>query len=286
MIDFLFLFRLTVVSKGYLNDVLIPALCRKAGVPRADARGNITSHRGRSTIASQLFNAKEPMTLFELQDWLGHATPAATQHYAKITPTKLAKSYADAGYFKRNLRAIEVLVDQEVVRSGRAANEPWKFYDLGHGYCTYDFFDQCPHRMACAKCSFYLPKQSSQALLLEGKANLLQLRQRIPLSDAELAAVDDGIVAMEDLIGKLADVPTPAGPTPRELQDKRNAAVAESGNINKTNETQTDNLATAMANNGRAGSAPGHSGSRGARRYPAQSAPRSGSRGHARADAV
>jgi hypothetical protein len=40
-----------------------------------------------------------------------------------------------------------------------------------------------------------LPKQPSQAQLLEGKANLQQLRQDIPLSDAELAAVDDGIVA-------------------------------------------------------------------------------------------
>jgi hypothetical protein len=60
--------------------------------------------------------------------------PAATQHYAKITPTKLAKSYADASYFARNLRAIEVLVDQRVIRSGRAATEPWKLYDLGHGY--------------------------------------------------------------------------------------------------------------------------------------------------------
>jgi integrase len=154
MVDFLFLYRLTVVGQSYLNNVLIPTLCRKAGVPTADVRGNITSHRGRSTIASQLFNAKEPMTLFELQEWLGHSTPAATQHYAKITPTKLAKSYADAGYFARNLRAIDVLVDQEVVRNGRAATEPWKFYDLGHGYCTYDFFEQCPHRMACAKCDF------------------------------------------------------------------------------------------------------------------------------------
>jgi integrase len=217
MVDFLFLYRLTVVGKTYFNDVLIPVLCRKAGVPRADARGNITSHRGRSTIASQLFNAKEPMTLFELQDWLGHSTPAATQHYAKITPTKLAKSYADAGYFKRNLRAIEVLVDQEVVRSARALNEPWKFYDLGHGYCTYDFFDQCPHRMACAKCSFYWPKHSSQAQLLEGKANLLQLRQEIPLTDVEAAAVDDGLMAYQSLLEKLADVPTPSGQTPREL---------------------------------------------------------------------
>ena len=217
LVDFLFLFRLTLIGKGYLNRVLIPVLCKKAGVPRADVRGNITSHRARSTIASQLFNAKEPMTLFELQEWLGHATPAATQHYAKITPTKLAKSYADAGYFARNLRAIEVLVDQESVRNGRAVTEPWKFYDLGHGYCTYDFFDQCPHRMACAKCSFYLPKESTKAQLLEAKANLLRLRQDIPLLDAELSAVEDGLAAYEELLAKLADVPTPAGPTPRQL---------------------------------------------------------------------
>jgi len=176
--DFLFLYRLTVVGQTYLNNVLIPTLCRKAGVPRADVSGNITSHRGRSTIASQLFNAKEPMTLFELQEWLGHSTPAATQHYAKITPTKLAKSYADAGYFGRNLRAIEVLVDQEVVRSGRAATEPWKFYDLGHGYCTYDFFDQCPHRMACAKCSFYAPKNSSQVAVSPGQGQLASAASR------------------------------------------------------------------------------------------------------------
>jgi hypothetical protein len=46
-----------------------------------------------------------------------------------------------------------------------------------YSYCTYDFFERCPHRMACAKCDFYMPKQSSAALLLEGKANLLRLLQ-------------------------------------------------------------------------------------------------------------
>ncbi len=50
---------------GYLNKRLIPVLCKKVGVPFADVRGNITSHRARSTIASQLYNAREPMTLFE-----------------------------------------------------------------------------------------------------------------------------------------------------------------------------------------------------------------------------
>jgi len=213
IVDILFLYRLTVVGKGYLNDVLTPTLCRKAGVPRADVRGNITSHRGRRQLLPSSSIPKKPMTLFELQEWLGHATPSATQHYAKITPTKLAKSYADAGYFKRNLRVIEVLVDQELVRNGRAANEPSKFYDLGHGYSTYDFFEQCPHRMACAKCTFYMPKGSSQAQLIEGKANLLRLREEIPLSEEEVAAVDDGVASVDKLLESLADVPTPSGQT-------------------------------------------------------------------------
>jgi hypothetical protein len=153
------------------------------------------------------------MTLFELQEWLGHASPSTTQQYAKITPLKLAKSYADAGYFARNLRAIEVLIDQDAIRAGIASTEPWKFYDLGHGYCTYDFFEQCPHRMACAKCDFYMPKDSTSALLLEGKEHLLRLLQEISLGEAEQAAVEDGISAYEKLLLKLADVPTPAGPT-------------------------------------------------------------------------
>jgi len=104
----------------------------------------------------------DPMTLPELQQWLGHRSPESTRHYVMVSPTKLAKSYTDAGYFGRNVRTIEVLIDQQVVTSGEAARgETWKFYDLGHGYCTYDFFDQCPHRMACAKCAFYRPKGSS-----------------------------------------------------------------------------------------------------------------------------
>jgi len=218
LVHYLLAYRSYLVSQKFINRTLIPALCRKAGVQRQDARGTITVHRARSTIASQLFNAKEPMSLFELQEWLGHSSPASTQHYAKITPTKLAKSYRDAEYFDRNVRPIQVLVNRDAIRSGAAAHEPWKFYDLGHGYCTYDFFDQCPHRMACAKCAFYLPKKSSEAELLEAKSNLLHLRQEIPLREEERAAVDDGLAAMEKLLAQLVDVPTPAGPTPRQLQ--------------------------------------------------------------------
>ena len=61
------------------------------------------------------------MTLFELQAWLGHRSPLSTQYYAKILPTTLARAYADAGYFARNVRTIEVLVDRESVQNGTAA---------------------------------------------------------------------------------------------------------------------------------------------------------------------
>jgi integrase len=211
--DLLFAFRARKISSGYINNTVIPVLCRKAGVPAADVRGNITSHRARSTIATQLYNAKEPMTLFELQAWLGHRSPQSTQFYAKISPATLTRAYDDAGYFARNVRTIEVLIDRDAVASGAAAaGEPWQHYDLGHGYCTYTFFEQCPHRMACAKCDFYVPKNSGKAQLIEAKGNLQKMLMSIPLTDDERAAIDDGQAALEQLLGRLADAPTPPGP--------------------------------------------------------------------------
>ena len=217
-VDLLFAFRARRISTAYINNTVIPMLCRKAGVPAADLRGNITSHRARSTIASQLYNAKEPMTLFELQAWLGHRSPQSTQFYAKISPNTLTKAYNDAGYFSRNVRTIEVLVDRDAVTSGQAATgEPWQYYDLGHGHCTYTFFEQCPHRMACARCDFYVPKESSKGQLLEAKENLQRMLASVPLTDDERAAVDEGQVALDHLLERLIDVPTPAGVTPRDI---------------------------------------------------------------------
>jgi hypothetical protein len=53
--------------------------------------------------------------------------------------------------------------------------------------------------MACAKCDFYMPKESSAGLRLEGKKNLVRLLQEIPLGEAEQAAVEEGISAHETI---------------------------------------------------------------------------------------
>ncbi|WP_084276350.1 tyrosine-type recombinase/integrase [Erwinia mallotivora] len=209
-VHFLFMHRGKRVHGSYINKSLIPLLCKKAGIPEQDARGRFTSHRARATIASQLYNAREPLDILELQKWLGHASPESTRHYVEITPTRLAGSLGKAGYFERNRRMVSVLIDQNAIRAGLPqTGEPWRYYDLGHGLCSYDFFEQCPHRMACAKCSFYLPKNSSEAQYLEGKHNLIRMLQEIPLTEVERAAVEDGIEAMTRLTNSLQKVATP-----------------------------------------------------------------------------
>ena len=111
-----------------------------------------------------------------------------------------------------------MLLDRDAITNGPAgAGGPFEFYDLGHGYCSYSFFEQCPHRMACARCDFYLPKQSSQAQLLEAKDGLQRMLVQIPLTDDERAAVEGDHDAVDRLLDRLADTPTPAGPTPRDL---------------------------------------------------------------------
>lgn len=64
---------------------------------------------------------------------------------------------------------------------------------------------------------FLHPQRYDQAQLLEAKDNLQRMRATIPLTDDECAAVDDGHTAVTALLDRLADLPTPAGPTPREL---------------------------------------------------------------------
>ena len=65
--------------------------------------------------------------------------------------------------------------------------------------------------MACARCDFYIPKESGRSQLLQAKSNLQQMLVSIPLTDDEQAAVEDGQAAVDQLLQRLVDVPTQAG---------------------------------------------------------------------------
>jgi hypothetical protein len=128
-------------------------LCAKAGIPPADERGAITSHRVRTTIAMLLHNAPEGLTIFELMQWLGHKDPKTTQSYARVKPTKLAAAYSKAEHTSR-------LVDTKADANGEVKVS----YVLGdHGLCGNPDWATCLYWMACIKCPFFVPKDQASS---------------------------------------------------------------------------------------------------------------------------
>jgi hypothetical protein len=173
-----------------------------------------------------LSNAREPLDIFQLRDYLGHKHLSSTQSYVRVDPTKLAHQVAKAGYLHQNLATIEVVLDQGAIMSGEAARGgDWKWYDLGHGLCANPFWAGCPHRMACARCPYYRPKASLKEQLVEGQANLVRMLEFVSLTEEEKLLVTEGVELHQALIEKLQDVPTPAGPTPRQLEAQRQEAM-------------------------------------------------------------
>jgi len=198
---------------------LIRSICAKAGVPDYDRKGRFTVHRARSTIATQLANAQEPMSPWELKEWLGHNSIRSTEWYVNQRPLTLAKKYAAADSWRRNLARIKVILDAGVLESDAAAQGAiYRAYDLGHGYCTDRFFSRCPHRMACARCGYYVPKDSTKGQLLEALGANESLYEEIPIRDEERRALEGDAEAIRHLVGGLQDTPAGDGRTPSEIQ--------------------------------------------------------------------
>jgi hypothetical protein len=71
--------------------------------------------------------------------------------------------------------------------------------------------------MACARCPFFVPKESTKGQLLAVKEGINTMLEQIDLTDDEREALEGDRDAVTALVQRLADIPTPAGPTPKEL---------------------------------------------------------------------
>lgn len=201
MANFLFSFRGMRIAPEYINGHVIPLLCAKANIPLRDALGKITAHRARTTIASALYNAPEGLSIGELGQWLGHKDIRSTQYYAKLHPTRLAKSIARAN---KKSRLIQVVVDP----TAAAKAEPAIFNYLGDGaYCANPAWASCPHRLACLKCPMYDPKETAQ--LIEARDGVLRLVQEVPLTAEEKTVAEGDVQALTRYIEGRKDVPPP-----------------------------------------------------------------------------
>lgn len=74
-----------------------------------------------------------------------------------------------------------------------------------------------PHRLACARCPFYVPKTSSRGQLLAVKDGIDEMLEQRNLTDDEREALEGDREAVTALAERLADTSTPAGSTPRDL---------------------------------------------------------------------
>ncbi|MGI4734865.1 MAG: tyrosine-type recombinase/integrase [Janthinobacterium lividum] len=97
--ELLFVWQGRPLSVNYLNQVLIPLLCRKAGLSNYDARGRITCHRGRATLATQLYQIGVPLR--HVQHWLGHQSPRSLVYYLQTDEAIVPETVRDALQAKR-----------------------------------------------------------------------------------------------------------------------------------------------------------------------------------------
>jgi len=204
MVHHLFCIRGRGVSTGVLNTVVIPILLRKSGLPEADSRGPITSHRARATMATKLYNSASGLGPLEVMNWLGHTHFSSTQHYLALTPVRLMTAFHKGAKLTESLRCVSVLVD-----SKPSPGDPVFRYDLGHGWCTNPAYAACAHRMACARCDFYEPAESFADALVRQSDRYIRMLQQLDLTEDERAAVTGDVEAVGKLLSRLAGQPTP-----------------------------------------------------------------------------
>ena len=71
--------------------------------------------------------------------------------------------------------------------------------------------------MACARCYFNIPKPSAKGVVLAAQQAANRLLEEVWLSPEERDAVSGDVEALEGMLNKLRDKPTPDGRTPGEI---------------------------------------------------------------------
>lgn len=199
-VDFLFVWKGKQIGPKYLNRIIISMLCRKAGIPNEDTLGKFNSHRARHTLAFLLSNAPTPMSDSDLQDWLGQLSEDSLRWYLGINIRKLEEAYAAANHVSIDKRQLEQL-KKPATKEGKlpAEGKSMPSVDLGHGFCTYAFFDACSQRKPCTNCSFYKPKASLLSQAHEVKSQFTRMLHHLPLSHEIRQAIEEGIALNEKL---------------------------------------------------------------------------------------
>ncbi len=239
LVDFLFCFRGKRLGGNFINRSLIPVLCQRAGVPEHDARGAITGHRARSTIATVL--RKNGLSLDDISQFLGHARPEMVKAYARTDPYRFGREINRANDL---MRIVEGIIDTRAAKAG----QPNVFFFLGRGtdgkprFCGNPAWERCTHRLACLKCSMYVGADQASRLVerLEARDELFKFQAQVVMIPQEKAAVEGDIETLTVLIEADVDVPPPGPPND---QFKFNTLASDASDSSSPNQAQADLVA-------------------------------------------
>jgi integrase len=229
--DLLFCHRGKPLGDQFLNEHLIPLLCKAAGnIPSTDAKGRFTGHRGRSTRITLLRRCG--MDLDDLAEYAGHKNTATIRHYARTDPLQLHRKIAKADALSQ---IIEGLIDVDAASRGAPSVRWFLGYDADGlpQFCGLPAHQTCPHRMDCPHCGLFIGGE--KAKLLSESEYVQPIRAEIPMTQPQQLFCAGQKEAAERELERLKDIATPVPPSaafltnPLGLSEQRLEELATEG---------------------------------------------------------
>ncbi len=229
--DLLFCHRGKPLGGQFLNEHLIPLLCRAAGnIPPVDAKGRFTGHRGRSTRITLLRRCG--MDLDDLAEYAGHKNTATIRHYARTDPLQLHRKIAKADALSQ---VIEGLIDVKAASRGHPSVRWLLGYDAAGlpQFRGLPAHQTCPHRMDCPHCGLFIGGE--KARLLSESEHVQPIWTEIPMTPPQQLLCEGQKEAALRELERLKDVPPPVPPSaaflsnPLGLGEQRLEELAKEG---------------------------------------------------------
>ena len=208
--NYLFQYRNELMGERFLNNSVIPLLCKIAGVSQTDVVGRITSHRARATTATWM--RKMGMAPSDIGRLLGHTDPLRSlPWYLREDKHHLGRVYRKANPLERYVAAI-------LDTNAQAKQHPCIFYYLSDGpegrprMCGNPHFSRCMHQMRCIECEAFIDHELAEAIEKRDGAVLISVP--VPLPPQMVAALNTQDEAGSDVTTKLEALPPPLLPSP------------------------------------------------------------------------
>jgi len=221
-VDFLFCYRERHTGVPFINNSVIPVLCKRAGVSIEDAKGKITGHRGRSTRLTLL--QRNGVSLDDLAEYAGHADTRTIRRYVRHNPLQLHRTIQAADDVSR---IIEGVIDMQAAAQGLPALRWLIGYDADGEpmFCGNQSYVTCAHRLDCERCGMFIGGEKAR-LLQEGEQTL-PVTSKVPMTPLEKCVVEGDQAGAEICRAALQQVPVPETPDIRLIFNPEGLSNAE-----------------------------------------------------------